>query len=68
MIKSKDGKEKIPDVFFRAEDSVQEDEITADERDDDEIYEESGEQGSDEQMVDGKKVKLGKIESEEQKQ
>ncbi|TVY47754.1 Calcium uniporter protein, mitochondrial [Lachnellula occidentalis] len=64
MIKTKDGKEKVPDVFFRAEDSAQ-DEIKADTREDDEDedVEEHQERGSDEQMVDGKKMKLGKIES-----
>jgi len=67
MIKGGDGKDKTPNVFFRAEDSNQEqDEIKADERDDDDLYDE-GEEGSDEQIVDGKKVKLGKIESEEGK-
>lgn len=64
MIKTKDGKEKVPDVFFRAEDSAQ-DEIKADTReyDEDDDVEEHQEHGSDEQMVDGKKMKLGKIES-----
>ena len=66
MIKSKDGKEKIPDVFFRAEDAAQDDEeIVADERDEDEIEED--EEGSDVQVVDGKKMKLGKIESGDKK-
>jgi hypothetical protein len=59
MIKSKDGKDKVPEVFFRAEDSAQ-DEIKADTRDDSEVEEE---EGSDEQMVDGKLIKLGKINS-----
>lgn len=59
MIKSKDGKDKVPEVFFRAEDSAQ-DEIKADTRDDVEAEEE---EGSDEQMVDGKLIKLGKINS-----
>ncbi|TVY15844.1 Mitochondrial calcium uniporter protein 6 [Lachnellula arida] len=64
MIKTKDGKEKVPDVFFRAEDSAQ-DEIKADTReyDEDDDIEEHQEHGSDEQMVDGKKMKLGKIDS-----
>ncbi|KAG0652949.1 Calcium uniporter [Hyphodiscus hymeniophilus] len=56
MIKSKDGKDKVPEVFFRAEDSAQ-DEIKADTRD----AELEEEEGSDEQMVDGKLIKLGKI-------
>ncbi|CAG8958166.1 hypothetical protein HYFRA_00000517 [Hymenoscyphus fraxineus] len=56
MIRGKDGKEKIPDVYFRAEDSA-EDEIKPDRRQDSEADEE----GMDEQMVDGKVMKLGKI-------
>ena len=59
MIKSKDGKDKVPEVFFRAEDSAQ-DEIKAGIKDDAEVEEE---EGSDEQMVDGKLIKLGKISS-----
>jgi hypothetical protein len=62
MIKSKDGKDKVPEVFFRAEDSAQ-DEIKADTRDDADAEEE----GSDEQMVDGKLVKLGKISNDSDK-
>lgn len=62
MIKSKDGKDKVPEVFFRAEDSAQE-ELKSDSRDPDLEAEEGEEEGSDEQMVDGKIVKLGKIES-----
>lgn len=58
LIKTKAGKEKVPDVFFRAEDSEQ-DEIKADERDD----EQETEEGSDEQMVDGKRIKTGKIDN-----
>lgn len=67
LIISKPGKEKAPDVYFRAEDSAQ-DEIKADERDeeDDELDEDGyKEEGSDEQMVDGKLLKTGKIESKE---
>lgn len=60
MIKSKDGKDKVPEIFFRAEDSVQ-DEIKSDTRDDAEVEEE---EGSEEQMVDGKLIKLGKIKSD----
>jgi calcium uniporter protein, mitochondrial len=63
MIKNKDGKDKVPEVFFRAEDSAQ-DEIKADTRDDAEVEEE---EGSDEQMVDGKLIKLGKIDSKSDK-
>jgi hypothetical protein len=54
MIKGKDGKEKVPDVYFRAEDSAQDDVKKAN-------GEEDQEEGSDEQMVDGKLVRLGKI-------
>jgi len=64
MITSKDGKEKVPDVYFRAEDSAQ-DEIKADERDDEDL--EHKEEGSDEQMVDGKLMKTGKIENKDTK-
>ena len=59
MIKSKDGKDKVPEVFFRAEDSTQ-DEIKADTR---HAADAEEEEGSDEQMVDGKLIKLGKINS-----
>jgi calcium uniporter protein, mitochondrial len=59
MIETKDGKEKVPDVFFRTEDSAQ-DEIKADTREYEEDVDEQQEQGSDETMVDGKKMKLGK--------
>lgn len=62
MIKTKDGKDKIPDVHFRAEDSAQ-DEITSDSRDEELEAGEGYEEGSDEQVVDGKVMKLGKIES-----
>lgn len=57
MIQGKDGKEKIPDVYFRAEDSA-EDEIKPDPR---KGLEADEEEGTDEQMVDGKVIKLGKI-------
>ncbi|KAL2070017.1 hypothetical protein VTL71DRAFT_14697 [Oculimacula yallundae] len=62
MIKGKDGKEKVAQVFFRAEDSAR-GEIRADNRDENDIDEEGEEreQGSDEQMIDGKLVKVGKI-------
>ncbi|KAE8441645.1 hypothetical protein EG329_004612 [Mollisiaceae sp. DMI_Dod_QoI] len=83
LIKSKDGKDKAPQVYFRAEDSAQ-DEIAADTHDE-ELDNEAGEgegeegatskeskkmqeeQGSDEQMIDGKLVKLGKIETSSEK-
>lgn len=71
MITSKDGKEKVPDVHFRAEDSAQ-DEIKseASEEDLEDAIEEGEEmeEGSDETMVDGKIVKLGKIESGDKKE
>ncbi|CZT46081.1 related to COQ2-para-hydroxybenzoate--polyprenyltransferase [Rhynchosporium secalis] len=62
MIKGKDGKEKVAQVHFRAEDSAK-GEIKVDKRDEDDIDEEGEEreQGSDEQMIDGKLVKVGKI-------
>ncbi len=69
MIKGKDGKEKVPEVHFRAEDSAT-DQIRSDTRDetlDEEDEIESGEksakedEGTEETMVDGKLVKLGKI-------
>ncbi|KAI9046749.1 hypothetical protein LZ554_009487 [Drepanopeziza brunnea f. sp. 'monogermtubi'] len=69
MIQGKDGKEKVAQVWFRAEDSVR-DEIEGGERDEggeeDSIEQESkerqeGEEGSEEEMIDGKLVKVGKI-------
>lgn len=74
MIKGKDGKEKVAQVYFRAEDSAR-GEIKADSRDEDDLDEEdlesSGkegkEEGSDEQMIDGELVKVGKISPESDK-
>ena len=63
MIKDRDGKDKAPQIQFRAEDSAQ-DEIKKDTRDLDEEPEIQQEEGSDEEMVDGKLVKVGKIISE----
>lgn len=74
MIEGKDGKEKVPEVHFRAEDNAA-DEIKADDRDESlededakEIEEEAKveeateeDEGSEAQMIDGKLVKLGKI-------
>ncbi|RDL41135.1 Uncharacterized protein BP5553_01114 [Venustampulla echinocandica] len=60
MIKGQDGKEVIPRIFFRAEDSVQ-GEIKRDPRYDEDV--EQQEEGSDEQIVDGKARKPGKIKS-----
>ncbi|KAG9247897.1 hypothetical protein BJ878DRAFT_553099 [Calycina marina] len=71
MIKDKDGKDKVPSVHFRAEDSNQDqDEFKAYERDGDDVEDlyEEGEEGSDKQIVDGKRIKLGKTENEEQRQ
>ncbi|KAH9217139.1 hypothetical protein DL95DRAFT_362395 [Leptodontidium sp. 2 PMI_412] len=74
MIKGKDGKEKVAQVYFRAEDSAR-GEIKADSRDEDDLDEEdlesSGKEGkeggSDEQMIDGELVKVGKISPESDK-
>ncbi|CZR58296.1 uncharacterized protein PAC_08188 [Phialocephala subalpina] len=83
QIKSEDGKYKAPQVYFRAEDSAQ-DEIAADTRDEELDNEEEEdvqgevegqeraekqvkEEGSDAQMIDGKLVKLGKIENSSEK-
>ena len=64
MIKGKDGKEKVPDVYFRAEDSAQDDQAgkEADDIEEGELSKDA-EEGSEETMVDGKLVKLGKITS-----
>ncbi|TGO65522.1 hypothetical protein BCON_0002g01070 [Botryotinia convoluta] len=65
MITAKDGHtEKVPEVYFRAEDSAQ-GEIKADSRRDD--MDGEAEEGTDEQMVDGKMMKLGKINSSKDK-
>ncbi|KAH8670267.1 hypothetical protein BGZ60DRAFT_450243 [Tricladium varicosporioides] len=58
LIKGKDGKEKIPEVYFRAEDSAN-DKITSSKQD--EELGDATEEGTDKQVVDGKVVKLGKI-------
>lgn len=63
MIKNKYGEEKVPQVYFRAEDSAQ-DKIATDENDENDIESEA-EEGTDEHMVDGKLVKTGKISKEE---
>jgi hypothetical protein len=63
MIRGKDGKEKVPTVHFRAEESPT-DEIKADLRDDESDHNEETvkvDEGTEETMVDGKLVKLGKI-------
>jgi calcium uniporter protein, mitochondrial len=61
MIKTESGQDKVPQVYFRAEDSAQE-EVASDSADDELIDEE---EGTDEQMVDGKLVKTGKISKEQ---
>ena len=68
MIKGKDGKEKVPDVYFRAEDSAQDDQAgkEADDIEEGELSKDA-EEGSEETMVDGKLVKLGKITSPDSK-
>ncbi len=76
MIKGKDDKEKVPQVWFRAEDSASDEIVAAKksekdvEAEEDEDAEDkkgendlAGEEGSDEQIIDGKLVKLGKIEA-----
>ncbi|KAH7397531.1 hypothetical protein BKA64DRAFT_642683 [Cadophora sp. MPI-SDFR-AT-0126] len=80
MIKGKDGKEKVAQVYFRAEDSArgeikadrreeeEEDEDLEDEEEGDrEIRKQPKEEGSDEQMIDGKLMKVGKISSSQDK-
>lgn len=70
MIKSKDGTEKVPAVHFRAEDSAQ-DEIKSEGEKEGDVEEEGmrqmHEEGSEETMVDGQLIKLGKIENSEEK-
>lgn len=61
MIKTESSQDKVPQVYFRAEDSVQE-EVASDSIDDELIDEE---EGMDEHMVDGKLVKTGKISTEQ---
>lgn len=66
MIKDKDGKDKVPEVYFRAEDSSQ-DEITPDTKEDDDTEEFDNDEGSEEQIIDGEKMKTGKISKEDLK-
>ncbi|OBT61872.1 hypothetical protein VE03_08736 [Pseudogymnoascus sp. 23342-1-I1] len=63
MIKNKDGQDKIPEVWFRAEDSAQEEESEDGKHDNHKVDDvQAGiEEGTDEHMVDGKLVKTGKI-------
>jgi hypothetical protein len=71
MIKAKDGSEKVPAVHFRAEDSAQDEIKSAEEGEMDEMEAEGlkqmQEEGSEKTMVDGKLIKLGKIENSEEK-
>jgi hypothetical protein len=60
VIKGKDGKDKAPDVYFRAEDSTQDQEVKTDTK-------ENTEEGSESTMIDGELVKVGKIGEEEGK-
>lgn len=63
MIKNKDGQDKIPEVWFRAEDSAQEEETEDGKHDSHKVDDiQAGvEEGTDEHMVNGKLVKTGKI-------
>jgi hypothetical protein len=63
MMKNKDGQDKIPEVWFRAEDSAQEEESEDGKHDSHKVDDvQAGiEEGTDEHMVDGKLVKTGKI-------
>jgi hypothetical protein len=54
IIKTKDGKEKVPEVFFRAEDSTQGQEPEREAN-------VNAEEGSEKTMIDGDMVKVGKI-------
>jgi len=71
MIKAKDGSEKVPAVHFRAEDSAKDEIKSAEEGEMDEMEAEGlkqmQEEGSEETMVDGKLIKLGKIENSKEK-
>jgi hypothetical protein len=73
MIKSKDGTEKVPAVHFRAEDSAQDEIKTSGSKGEEGLdLEEEGmrqmhEEGTEETMVDGELIKLGKIENSEDK-
>jgi len=73
MIKSKTGEEKVPDVWFWAEGSAQEEygrNTNPDEMDQEDLEvaeEEREEQGTDEHMVEGKLVSTGKVDKDELK-
>jgi hypothetical protein len=57
MIKSKTGEDKIPSVYFRAEDSVTEES----QEEPDNLETSDSEEGSDEHIIDGKLIRTGKI-------
>ncbi|KIW00666.1 uncharacterized protein PV09_07853 [Verruconis gallopava] len=64
MIKDENGKEKIPSVHFRAEDSMQENEKGHKGRngDEDEVKDEADlDEHADEVEIDGKKIRTGKL-------
>lgn len=60
MIVGKDDKDKVPEVHFRAEDSSEDDATQT-------LEEASAEKGSEDSIIEGKKVKTGKISKEEEK-
>ncbi|KAI9730783.1 MAG: hypothetical protein M1818_008063 [Claussenomyces sp. TS43310] len=59
MIQDKDGKDKVPEVFFRAEDSARDE--PPEEAQDEDLKEKDSEEGSEEQVIDGKITKTGKV-------
>jgi len=68
LMKTKDGSEKVPEVHFRAEDSASDDfkpDVSG--KEDERSTQDDVEEGSDEQMVDGKLLKLGKISAKAKK-
>ena len=54
IIKTEDGKEKVPEVFFRAEDSTQYKDLRKE-------VDSNAEEGGEKTMIDGELVKVGKI-------
>src|SRR3981189_594800 len=65
MIKSESGQDKLPQVYFKAEDSIK-DEVESDSVDEEVIGEEV-EEGTDEHIIYGELVKTGKISKEQAK-
>ena len=63
MVKSESGQDRVPQVYFKANDSIQ-DEVASDSVGED-IIAEDMEQGTDEHMVDGKLVRTGKKSTEQ---